>query len=72
MIEDAGGGALLHDPALAHDNQLVGHRAHDLEVVADEEVGEIVAGLQVAQESTTRKPARGSFWPIPNATSVPL
>src|ERR1700675_189531 len=48
--QDARGGAALHDPARAHDDQLVGQRLDDAEIVADEEVGEAVANLQLAEE----------------------
>src|SRR5216683_7193405 len=44
------GGAGLDDLAVLHDQDLVGERAHDPQVVADEEVGEAVARLQFAQE----------------------
>ena len=40
----------LDDLAVAHDDDVVGERADDLEVVADEEIGEIVLCLQVAQQ----------------------
>ena len=41
---------LLDDLALTHDDDLIGQRPHDFEVVADKQVGELVALLQVAQE----------------------
>ena len=40
----------LHHLAVAQHHHLVGQRAHDLEVVADEQIGELVALLQVAQQ----------------------
>jgi hypothetical protein len=43
-------GAALDDLAVAQHHDLVGQRAHHLEVVADEQIGELVALLQVAQQ----------------------
>ena len=42
--------AALHHLPILHDDHLVGHGAHDREVVADEEIGEAVRLLQAAQE----------------------
>src|SRR5271155_2817737 len=42
------GAALLDDPAVLHHQDIVRHRAHAPEVVADEQVGEAVARLQFA------------------------
>jgi len=36
-------GAGFNDPAVLHDQDLVGQRAHDPQIVADEEIGEAVA-----------------------------
>jgi hypothetical protein len=44
------GGAGLDDLAVFHDEDFVRQCAHDPKIVADEEVGEAVAGLQFAQE----------------------
>ena len=48
--EDVRGRALFHHLATAHDDELVGQRADDFEIVADEQVGEAMALLQVAQQ----------------------
>jgi hypothetical protein len=48
--EDRRGGALLDDASQVHDRHLVGHVAHHGKVVADEEVSEVVALLQVHHE----------------------
>src|SRR4051794_5565277 len=42
--------ALLDHDAVLHHDDAVGHGADDLQVVADEEVGEIVACLEVAKQ----------------------
>ena len=42
--------AFLHDPAVLHHDDPVAERAHDLEVVADEEVAEAPLALEPAQE----------------------
>ena len=44
------GGAALDDGAVAHDRDIVGDRADDGEVVADEEAGEAVLLLQPADQ----------------------
>ena len=48
--EDLRGGALLDHPAVPHHDHLVGERAHHAQVVADEQVGEAVPRLQLAQQ----------------------
>ena len=50
LLEDLFGGTAFHDLAMAQHQDFVGQRPHDLEVVADEQVGELVSGLQVAQQ----------------------
>ena len=42
-LEDPGGGAVLDHFAVPQDHHLVGQGAHHLEVVADEEIGELPA-----------------------------
>src|SRR4029078_5834917 len=42
--------SLLDELALAEHDNRIGERAHDLEIVTDEEVGEFVLLLQLAQE----------------------
>jgi hypothetical protein len=49
-LENLFGGSRLNHLAIAHDDNLVGERPHHLEVVADEQIGEVVPGLQVAQQ----------------------
>ena len=49
-LENLLGRPVLDDLAVAHDDDVVGQRPHDLEVVADEEIGEVVLRLQVAQQ----------------------
>ncbi len=44
------GRAGLDDAAVVHDRDLVGQGAHHPQVVGDEEVGHVVAALQVAQQ----------------------
>ena len=46
MIEDHIRRTFLHDLAVAHDENLIGQRPNDLEVVADKQIGEFVAALQ--------------------------
>jgi hypothetical protein len=46
------GGAGLDDLAVHHDEDFVRQCGHDAKIVADEQVGEAVAGLQFAQCST--------------------
>src|ERR1700730_15011995 len=53
LIQDTLGRTGLDDRAVLHDEDLVGQRAHDPQIVADEQVGEAVAGLQFTQESST-------------------
>ena len=43
------GGAALDDLAVLHDEDFVRQCAHDPKIVAEEQVGEAVAGLQFAQ-----------------------
>ena len=43
FLEDRFGRSLLDDPAVLHHHDVVGHRADDREIVADEQIGEIVA-----------------------------
>ena len=50
VVEDLLGRPLLDDLAALHDDDVVGHGAHHREVVADEEIGELVRALQVAQQ----------------------
>ncbi len=50
VLEDRLGRALLDDLAGAQHDHLVGERPHDLEVVADEQVGEAVLFLELAQQ----------------------
>ena len=50
MLEDLGRRPLLDDPAGAHDDHLVAQGPDHAQVVADEEVGEVVARLQLAQQ----------------------
>ena len=49
-LEDRLGGPGLHHEAVAQHDHLVAERADDLEVVADEEIGEAVPRLERAQE----------------------
>ena len=49
-LEDRVGRARLDHLAVLHHQHLVGQRAHHAQVVADEQVGEAVALLQVAQQ----------------------
>ena len=48
--EQLRGRPLLDDLAVLHDDHVVGQRPHDLEIVADEQVGEVAPLLQVAQQ----------------------
>ena len=50
VAEDLLDRALLDDLAVLHDHDAVAERAHDLEVVRDEEVGEARLVLQLAQQ----------------------
>ena len=49
-LEHVGRAALLDDLALAHDVDAVGHRAHDAEVVRDQQHGHAELALQVLQQ----------------------
>src|SRR3954468_4109324 len=49
-FEDVRGRALLDHLAAAHHDHRVGERPDDLEVMADEEIGELPPLLEVAQE----------------------
>ena len=42
--------ALLHDAAIAHDDHPVGEGPHHLQIVANEQIPQVVQALQVAQE----------------------
>ncbi len=48
--EDRRGRALLDRPAQVHDHDLVGDKAHDVQIVGDEQVGEIERLLQIRQQ----------------------
>src|SRR3989440_11456112 len=50
LLEDPLGRPLLDHAAVTHDEDLVADGADDLQVVTDEEVGQLVARLQLAQE----------------------
>src|SRR5712692_4975329 len=50
LLEDARGRTVLDHHAVTHDEDLVGERPDDTEVVADEEVGEAVTALQLSEE----------------------
>ena len=46
------GRAVLHDLALAHDDDLIGEGAHDPQVVADEQIGEAALPCSWRSRST--------------------
>ena len=50
IAEHIGIAALLHYPAQIHDNHIVSDVFHHREIVADEEIGKIVALLQIGQQ----------------------
>ena len=50
--ENLGCRALLHDLALPHDDDLIGERAHDTQVMADEEIGEAALRCNSRRRST--------------------
>ncbi len=47
--ENLARGALLHNLAMTHNDDLVGKRAHDAQIVADKQIGEIALLLQLPQ-----------------------
>ena len=49
-VENLGGQAFFHHVAALHDHHAVRQGAHDLQVVADEDVGQTVSRLQFAQK----------------------
>src|SRR5262245_10577678 len=49
-VEDLSDRAELHDPPGVHDGHVIAHLRHDAEVVRDEDQGEVVRALQIAQE----------------------
>ena len=50
LAEYPGRGSPFHDRPVSHHQHLVAHRPDDPQIVADEEVGEAVAGLERAEE----------------------
>ena len=50
VFEDLARGAFFNDFAIAHDDHIVAQRAHDFEIVADEQIRELALLLQIAQQ----------------------
>ena len=50
IIQDLFGASLLHQAAILHHHDVVGHGAHNREIVADEQVGQIVPAAGRAKD----------------------